>query len=145
MESNQNEGKEEESNNITETKKEEIENNKENNFDYLNNYISPLTTDYLLKDSLNLNLGAFDNYDSSYEKFDFLNNPVLSDSTKVFLTSYASNERPELNDYTKAYLNSLEDTSNETRPELSNLTKEYLSQNVDKDDKKNEEDNQNEE
>ena len=140
MELNKKEG---ESNNITDTKKEESE-NKENNFDYLNNYISPLTTDYLLKDSLNLNLGAFDNYDSSYEKFDFLNNPVLSDSTKVFLTSYASNERPELNDYTKAYLNSLEDTSNETRPELSNLTKEYLSQNVDKDDKKNEEGNQNE-
>ena len=42
------------------------------------------------------------------------------------------------------YLNSLEETSNETRPELSNLTKEYLSQNVDKDDKKNEEGNQNE-
>ena len=135
--------KEEELYKNPEIKKEENE-NKEINLDYINNYTSPLTTDYLLKDSLNLNLGAFDSFANSYEKYDFLTNPGLSDSTKIYLTSHTSNERPELNDYTKAYLDALEDTTNETSPELSNLTKEYLSQNVDFDDRKNEEDNKNE-
>ena len=73
-----------------------------------------------------------------------MTNPGLSDSTKIYLISHTSNERPELNDYTKAYLDALEDTTNETSPELSNLTKEYLSQNVDFDDRKNEEDIKNE-
>ena len=48
------------------------------------------------------------------------------------MNSYSSAARPELSDYTKAYLNSLTTNTNTTtttttRPELSNLTKEYLS------------------
>ena len=38
--------------------------------------------------------------------------------------------RPELSDYTKAYLDSLTSSSSDVKPELSNLTKEYLSSNT---------------
>ena len=40
-----------------------------------------------------------------------------------------SGPRAELNDYTKAYLDSVTLGTSEARPELSNLTKEYLSSN----------------
>ena len=47
------------------------------------------------------------------------------------MSSYSSRTRPELSDYTKAYLSTLTTNNTNTystnRPELSNLTKEYLS------------------
>ena len=67
-----------------------------------------------------------------FEKYSFLNNPGLSDITREYLSAYASNPRPELSDFSKAYINSnlTETTTSNTRPELSNLTKEYLKNNV---------------
>ena len=71
-----------------------------------------------------------------------MTNLELSDETKAFLTSYTyTSSRPELNDYTKAYLDTLNDNSNDIKPELTNLTKEYLSQNIENDDKKTEDNN----
>ena len=68
-------------------------------------------------------------------EYDFLNNPELSDFTKEYLASHTSGLRPELNAYTKAYLNNLSNDDNVTKPELTNLTKEYLSKNFDKNEK----------
>ena len=62
-------------------------------------------------------------------EYDLLNNPELSDFTKEYLASHTSGYRPELNAYTKAYLNSLSNDDNATKPELTSLTKEYLSNN----------------
>ncbi len=80
---------------------------------------------------------------NAYDKYNILTNLELSDETKAFLTSYTytSSVRPELNDYTKAYLDTLNDNSNDIKPELTNLTKEYLSQNIENDDKKTEDNN----
>ena len=68
-------------------------------------------------------------------EYDFLNNPELSDFTKEYLASHTSGLRPELNAYTKAYINNLSNDDNVTKPELTNLTKEYLSKNFDKNEK----------
>ena len=79
---------------------------------------------------------------NAYDKYNLLTNLELSDETKAFLTSYTyTSSRPELNDYTKAYLDTLNDNSNDIKPELTNLTKEYLSQNIENDDKKTEDNN----
>ena len=67
-----------------------------------------------------------------YNKYDFLDTPGLSEYTKAFLTSQTSALKPELNIYTRAYLNSLgndDDNNNSKSPELTKLTKEYLSKN----------------
>ena len=74
-----------------------------------------------------------------YDKYDYLNNLGLSEDTKAYLSSYSTSVRPELNDYTKSYLDSLNDASAEAKPELTNLTKEYLSLNTITEDKKEEE------
>ena len=76
---------------------------------------------------------------NTYDKYNLLTSLELSDETKAFLTSYnyTSSLRPELNDYTKAYLDTLNDNNiTDIKPELTNLTKEYLSQNSGYDDKK---------
>ena len=79
----------------------------------------------------NINLRLNDRGMELYDKYDFLDTPGLSDYTKAFLSSQASALRPELNIYTRAYLNSLgnDDDNNKKRPELTKLTKEYLSKN----------------
>ena len=64
---------------------------------------------------------------NAYETYSFLNKPELSDYTKAYLSSYSSGPRPELSDYTKAYLSTITSSTSSVRPELSNLTKEYLS------------------
>ena len=68
-----------------------------------------------------------------YNKYDFLDTPGLSEYTKAFLTSQTSALKPELNIYTRAYLNSLgnddNNNNNSKSPELTKLTKEYLSKN----------------
>ena len=75
---------------------------------------------------------------NTYDKLNLLTNLELSEETKAFLTSYTytSSIRPELNDYTKAYLDTLNDNITDIKPELTNLTKEYLSQNTGYDDTK---------
>ena len=88
-------------------------------------------------------------YAAFVEKFN--NNPSqytsnylgLSEDTKAYLSSYSTSVRPELNDYTKTYLDSLNDTSADAKPELTNLTKEYLSLNTVTEDKKEEENKEN--
>ena len=65
-----------------------------------------------------------------------MNTPGLSDVTKAYLASQVTTLRPELNIYTKAYLNSLENEDNTTKPELTRLTKDYLSKNFIQNDKK---------
>ena len=64
---------------------------------------------------------------SAFGKYSFLNKPELSDYTKAYLSTYSSGPRPELLDYTKAYLDSVASPASSVRPELSKLTKEYLS------------------
>ena len=58
------------------------------------------------------------------------------------MSSYTSGPRPELSDFSKAYISSgvtgTTNTNNNARPELSNLTMEYLMKNTtdfNKDDK----------
>ena len=84
------------------------------------------------------NLSSFSSGQSGqlYDKYDFLNTPGLSDVTKAYLASQVTTLRPELNIYTKAYLNSLENEDNTTKPELTKLTKDYLSKNFIQNDKK---------
>ena len=46
------------------------------------------------------------------------------------MSSFSIKERPELSDFSKAYINSnLNDINKKERPELSNLTKEFLMEN----------------
>ena len=94
----------------------------ENKFDFLN-----FNTPYLT--NLNLDVTEDDKTkgQNAYETYSFLNKPELSDYTKAYLSSYSSGPRPELSDYTKAYLSTITSSTSSVRPELSNLTKEYLS------------------
>ena len=116
---------------------------KENNYDFLNEYSSLLNINNLIKDKIDIpsmNIYPEINY---YDKYDYLNNLGLSEDTKAYLSSYSTSVRPELNDYTKTYLDSLNDTSADAKPELTNLTKEYLSLNTVTEDKKEEENKEN--
>ena len=67
--------------------------------------------------------------DNILEKYSILNNQGLSDITKAYLGSYISGDRPELSDFSKAYINGIS-SNNSIRPELSNLTMEYLKNNT---------------
>ena len=106
----------------------------ENKYDFLNLGTS-LNTPNLLNQEENIKKENKNEEkpkeESIYDKYPFLNKPELSDYTKAYLSSYSSGTRPELSDYTKAYLSTLTtnttNTSSTNRPELSNLTKEYLS------------------
>jgi len=137
-----------------ETKAEPIllpETKTENKFDFLNfgtsfnstnslksniNLTTPslLNTNTNTENILNINNHTNNNIsevskpkeESIFDKYSFLNKPELSDYTKAYLSSYTSAPRPELSDYTKAYLNSVSSSISTTRPELSNLTKAYL-------------------
>ena len=112
-----------------------------NDYDILNNnYNLPIDTTDIIKDNnnLNINLPNLNIYSdiNDYYNYDFLTNLELCEDTKVYLASYASSPlRPELNDYTKDYLNSLNDNGSEKKPELSDLTKKYLSQNTENEEK----------
>ena len=94
----------------------------ENKIDFLN-FNRPFLN------NLNLNITEDDKAKGQnvYETYSFLNKPELSDYTKAYLSSYSSGHRPELSDYTKAYLSTITSSTSSVRPELSNLTKEYLS------------------
>ena len=103
----------------------------ESKLDYLNllSHTNDINLSNLFKNKMNLS-----SLNNAVE-YDFLNNPELSDFTKEYLASHTSGLRPELNAYTKAYLNNLSNDDNVTKPELTNLTKEYLSKNFDKNEK----------
>ena len=94
-----------------------------------NNNSSPSSSNALpCENNLKLNIENKEN-EIIFDKYNFLKNAEISDITKDFLILNASSVRPELNEYTKAYLNSITDTNTSTRPELTKLTKEYLLQN----------------
>ena len=94
----------------------------DNKFEYLKYLSRTNDISNLFQNNLNLAL-------NNAIEYDLLNNPELSDFTKEYLASHTSGYRPELNAYTKAYLNSLSNDDNATKPELTSLTKEYLSNN----------------
>ena len=106
-----------------EIKSEDLHEKKENNNS------SPSSSNALpCENNLKLNIENKEN-EIIFDKYNFLKNTEISDITKDFLMSNTSTVRPELNEYTKAYLNSITDTNTSTRPELTKLTKEYLLQN----------------
>ena len=120
-----------------ENKIKELESNLDQKLDYLNYAKTSLSlTDGVKNDTDNANVNKDEKEKEKqfniFEKYSFLNNPGLSDITREYLSAYASNPRPELSDFSKAYINSnlTETTTSNTRPELSNLTKEYLKNNV---------------
>ena len=131
----------EEINTINKEPKEEIL-IEDKNFDILKDDKALKITSPNITDNLNINIPTTNldiNPDiNTYDKYNLLTSLELSDETKAFLTSYnyTSSLRPELNDYTKAYLDTLNDNTTDIKPELTNLTKEYLSQNTGFDDKK---------
>ena len=106
-----------------EIKNENLHEKKENN-----NSLSSSSNALLCENNLKLNIENKEN-EIIFDKYNFLKNTEISDITKDFLMSNTSTVRPELNEYTKAYLNSITDTNTSTRPELTKLTKEYLLQN----------------
>ena len=81
-----------------------------------------------LNDNINLGGESFSR-GNLLERYTFLANPDLLDSAGEYISSYLLPTRPELSDYTKEYLESVNDISSSNKAELSNLTKAYLNSN----------------